>query len=110
MTPMATIASCATPEQTGECNQEVLTHDCGAIPSELTSDDQLPLPAGTVEQCGDRSYDQKPWLSALTSMFLHSGWLHLCGNMVYLFVFGQATEDRLGRLRYLLFYLICGYA
>jgi rhomboid family protein len=48
------------------------------------------------------------WSSALTSMFLHSGWLHFGGNMLYLWIFGDNVEDRLGHLRYLLFYLACG--
>ena len=43
-------------------------------------------------------------------MFLHGGWLHLLGNMLFLFVFGNNVEDRLGRLRFLAFYLACGYA
>jgi membrane associated rhomboid family serine protease len=43
-------------------------------------------------------------------MFLHGGLLHLLGNMLFLFVFGNNVEDRLGRVRYLLFYLACGYA
>jgi membrane associated rhomboid family serine protease len=43
-------------------------------------------------------------------MFLHGGLLHLLGNMLFLWVFGNNVEDRLGRIRYLLFYLICGYA
>jgi membrane associated rhomboid family serine protease len=42
-------------------------------------------------------------------MFLHGGWLHLGGNMLFLFVFGNNVEDRLGRLKYLLFYIGCGY-
>ena len=42
-------------------------------------------------------------------MFLHGGWLHLLGNMLFLMVFGNNVEDRLGHLRYLLFYLGCGY-
>lgn len=46
----------------------------------------------------------------LTSMFLHAGWLHLAGNMLYLWVFGDNVEDRLGRLRFLGFYLACGVA
>lgn len=46
--------------------------------------------------------------SALTSMFLHAGWLHLAGNMLYLWIFGNNIEDRLGPWRYLLFYLACG--
>jgi len=46
----------------------------------------------------------------LTSMFLHGGWLHLLGNMLYLYIFGDNVEDRLGHVRYLLFYLLCGFA
>src|SRR5438105_6847176 len=44
----------------------------------------------------------------LTSMFLHGGWLHLIGNMWYLWIFGDNVEDRLGHFAYLLFYLLCG--
>ncbi len=55
-------------------------------------------------------YEKRPFLSVLTAMFLHGGWLHLLGNMLFLFVFGNNVEDRLGRLRYLAFYLVCGYA
>ena len=42
-------------------------------------------------------------------MFLHAGWLHLLGNMLFLVIFGNNIEDRFGRVRYLLFYLLCGY-
>src|SRR3954470_13394636 len=55
-------------------------------------------------------FDKSPFLSVLTAMFLHGGWLHLLGNMLFLYVFGNNVEDRLGRLRFLLFYLVCGYA
>jgi membrane associated rhomboid family serine protease len=48
------------------------------------------------------------FLPLLTSTFLHGGWLHLIGNMWFLWVFGDNIEDRLGHLRYLLFYLVCG--
>jgi rhomboid family protein len=48
------------------------------------------------------------YLPILTSMFLHGGWLHLLGNMLYLYIFGDNVEDRLGHLRYLVFYLACG--
>ena len=44
----------------------------------------------------------------LTHMFLHGGWLHVIGNMLYLWVFGDNVEDRLGSARYLLFYIVCG--
>src|SRR6185295_4203448 len=43
-----------------------------------------------------------------TAMFLHGGWLHLIGNMWYLWIFGDNIEDRLGHVTYLLFYLLCG--
>jgi membrane associated rhomboid family serine protease len=43
-----------------------------------------------------------------TSMFLHGGWLHLIGNMWYLWIFGDNVEDRLGHFNYLVFYLLCG--
>lgn len=46
----------------------------------------------------------------LTTMFLHGGWVHLIGNMLFLWVFGDNIEDRLGNLRYLLFYLLVGVA
>lgn len=47
--------------------------------------------------------------SALASMFMHANWLHLGSNMWFLWVFGDNVEDRLGSLRYLLFYLLCGF-
>ena len=47
--------------------------------------------------------------SMFVSMFLHGGWLHLGGNMLYLWIFGDNIEDRLGHFRYLLFYLLCGF-
>lgn len=46
----------------------------------------------------------------LTSMFLHASWLHLGGNMLYLWVFGDNIEDSMGHLRFLIFYLACGAA
>jgi len=49
-------------------------------------------------------------LPFLGSMFLHGGWMHLLGNMLYLYIFGDNVEDRLGRGRFLAFYLICGLA
>ena len=48
------------------------------------------------------------WPTVLTSMFLHGGWLHFGGNMLYLWIFGDNVEDRLGHGPYLLFYLMCG--
>jgi membrane associated rhomboid family serine protease len=49
-------------------------------------------------------------LTILTSMFSHGGWMHLIGNMWFLWIFGDNLEDRMGPVRYLLFYLVCGLA
>jgi membrane associated rhomboid family serine protease len=50
------------------------------------------------------------WATLLTSMFLHGGFAHLGGNMLYLWIFGDNVERRLGRARFLFFYLACGVA
>ena len=102
------------------CHQEAFFRRYAAIPRELTTNRQLPL---TVADAPPRvegnqiacplsrpSYDKVPALSVLYAMFLHGSWLHLLGNMLFLWVFGNNVEDRLGRLRYALFYLLCGYA
>jgi len=49
-------------------------------------------------------------LTVFTSMFLHGDWLHFLGNMLFLWIFGDNVEDRLGHLRYVVFYLLCGAA
>jgi membrane associated rhomboid family serine protease len=50
------------------------------------------------------------WFTTLSAMFLHGGWAHLGGNMLYLWVFGDNIEDAMGRVRFLVFYLVCGAA
>ena len=50
------------------------------------------------------------FLTLFTSMFMHAGWLHLGGNMLYLWIFGDNVEDRFGHVGFLIFYLICGLA
>lgn len=69
----------------------------GLVPSRLFSSAQVPG-RGVVTT----------FLPFLTSMFFHGGWLHLIGNMWYLWIFGDNVEDRLGHGRFLLFYLVCG--
>jgi membrane associated rhomboid family serine protease len=49
-----------------------------------------------------------PGITLITSMFMHGGWLHLIGNLWYLWIFGDNVEDRMGHLRFLLFYLLAG--
>ena len=50
------------------------------------------------------------WANVFTSMFLHGGFLHVAGNMLYLWIFGDNVEDRMGHARFLVFYLLCGVA
>jgi membrane associated rhomboid family serine protease len=50
------------------------------------------------------------FLTLFTSMFMHAGWLHLGGNMLYLWIFGDNVEDRFGHVKFLIFYLLCGLA
>ncbi len=49
-------------------------------------------------------------ITLFTSMFLHAGWLHLGGNMLYLLIFGDNVEDRFGHFKFLIFYVLCGLA
>jgi membrane associated rhomboid family serine protease len=117
LTPASRSVATATPGQV--CQQAAFFDRYAAIPHELVHDTASPVVAsGAVEntQSGPAcvatrpSYHKIPALSVLYSMFLHGGWLHLLGNMLFLWVFGNNIEDRFGRLKYLLFYLICGYA
>jgi membrane associated rhomboid family serine protease len=50
------------------------------------------------------------FLTIFTAMFMHAGWLHLGGNMLYLWIFGDNVEDRFGHLKFTIFYLLCGLA
>src|SRR4029077_13472372 len=67
------------------------------VPCEYTH--QCPLVSGTPSPF---------WLTLFTSMFMHAGWAHILGNMLFLFVFGIHVERSMGVIRYLAFYLICG--
>jgi membrane associated rhomboid family serine protease len=63
-------------------------------------------PACVVARPG---YHKNPLLSVLTAMFVHAGWLHLLGNMLFLLIFGNNIEDRFRKIPYLIFYVACGY-
>lgn len=110
-----------------ECKTDAFVQQWAAIPKELTENKQLPAEpvelvidgsadeaspgaaGGDVIRCPAANFDKSPALSALSSMFLHGGLLHLLGNMLFLFIFGNNVEDRFGRFRFALFYLLCGY-
>jgi len=95
------------------CSVQEFFDRWAAIPRELMSGEQLPLVVGpaVIDATGapacqlvEPAYEKLPIVSAVTAMFLHGGWAHLLGNMLFLFVFGNNVEDRLGRLRFLAFY------
>ena len=77
---------------------EMFVFQYGAIPALLFG--QADLPAIAV---GIPAY-----ATVITSMFLHGGWMHLIGNMLYLWIFGNNVEDVMGHVRYVVFYLTCG--
>ena len=94
------------------CQQYRFFDHYAVIPHELITN-QI-RPHQYVDQfgrvvCQDFYANKQPALSVLYSMFLHASWLHLLGNMLFLYVFGNNVEDRLGRVRFLLFYLASGY-
>ncbi|WP_033325817.1 rhomboid family intramembrane serine protease [Streptomyces yerevanensis] len=101
------------------CHLQAFLDQWAAVPREMIHD-QTPtvVPTGDVgvgpqgPGCvvGPPDYDKSPPLSVFTAMFLHGSWLHLLGNMLFLLIFGNNIEDRLGHVRYLLFYVACGYA
>lgn len=90
-----------------------------AIPQEVMHGKRLAdTPAATLDQEGrvfgefegQRCPHKSVWLSILSSMFFHGGFLHIAGNMLFLFIFGNNVEDRLGRGRFAVFYFLCGLA
>ena len=84
----------------GERAQRAIAYAYGMVPAVLFGKAALPHHLQLLP----------PWLTLITSMFLHGGWLHLIGNMLYLWLFGRGVESAMGTVRYLLFYLICGIA
>jgi membrane associated rhomboid family serine protease len=89
-----------------------VTAEWGFVPCELThrcahpGRADLSEPAGGVAEV--RVEQHSAWLTLFASIFMHGGWLHIVGNMLFLWIFGNNVEDRMGRLRYALFYLVCG--
>jgi membrane associated rhomboid family serine protease len=93
--------------------------------SRISPSDHFLISWGLVPSCLQRVLGQQPDVSPrllaqvcpsgngellrlITSMFVHAGWLHIAGNMLFLWIFGDNVEDSMGHLRYLLFYVICG--
>jgi membrane associated rhomboid family serine protease len=67
------------------------------------------LSGNLVGRCPIPTPQQLPeWMTLITSQFLHGGFLHIAGNMLFLWIFGNNVEDRLGHIKFLIFYLTCG--
>jgi len=82
----------------------------GLIPREIKGLQNVEIPVGT-DSLGNTVVFRRqvsPLFSLLLSIFMHGSWLHLLGNMLFLWIFGNNVEDRLGRFRFVLFYLLCG--
>ncbi len=92
------------------CAQTLYLDRWGVIPAELWHG-TLPASAlGLPPGCHAPAHLAKtPLLSVLTAMFVHAGWLHLLGNMLFLYVFGAGVEARMGSARFAAFYLAAGY-
>jgi membrane associated rhomboid family serine protease len=82
----------------GESGLNRFLNDHGAIPAEVS------------RALESREIVSDAFLGVLTSLFLHGGWLHLLGNLLFLWIFGNNVEDRLGRPAFLVFYLVGGIA
>jgi membrane associated rhomboid family serine protease len=93
---------------------DAFTMAYSAIPLEITTGQDLigptpiQLPDGTTETIVHTDGPEPIWLTLFSSMFMHGGWAHLGGNMLFLFIFGDNVEKRLGSMMYILFYLVCG--
>lgn len=81
----------------------------GLIPAELL---ELVQP-GTTRPLGPQSAcllgGDAAWHTVVTSMFMHGGWMHIIGNMWFLWIFGNNVEDAMGPVRFVIFYLLCGF-
>ena len=90
------LAQVAMPER----QQLALWLSYGAIPALVTGSATLPPELSTLP----------PFATLVSSVFLHGGWMHLGGNMLFLWIYGDNVEDRMGHFRFMVFYLICGVA
>ena len=91
------------------------TYSFSTVPGEIVSGTDITTPARVVEHMGQRvlvpglgeTYPSV-YITLFTSMFMHGGIAHIAGNMLFLWIFGDNIEDRLGHVRYVIFYLVCG--
>ncbi|HEX6046182.1 MAG TPA: rhomboid family intramembrane serine protease [Pyrinomonadaceae bacterium] len=91
------------------------TYAFSTVPAEIMSGHDVVTQAQVIEYAGQRvripGLEETPgsvYLTLFTSMFMHGGIAHIAGNMLFLWIFGDNIEDRLGHVRYVIFYLLCG--
>src|SRR5687768_12310752 len=86
--------------------------DYGAIPYEITHPgEQCDIDRDfSAVACSADNEGPSTWLTLFTSMFMHGGLLHIAGNMLFLWIFGNNIEDAMGRIKFILFYLGGGLA
>jgi rhomboid family protein len=102
------------PDDTSLKGQTAFICEYGLVPDNLVHGGQPDLPLGFEPAvpgsvtCAELNEEHGRFLGLITSQFLHGSWLHLIFNMLFLWVFGNNIEDRLGRVRFLPFYLLCG--
>lgn len=97
----------------GATGENQFTAGFSTVPEEIRTGRDVkgpvPIKMGTQEATINLAETPSPvYITLLTSMFMHGGWMHLLGNMLFLFIFGDNIENALGRIRYLIFYLVTG--
>lgn len=92
--------------QAENCKTVQFFYKWGVVPAEMTEGEQF-----NDQICNDVYLEDKSLMASLfSSMFLHGGFMHLAGNMLFLWVFGNNIEDRLGKVKFVFFYLLVGLA
>ncbi len=94
---------------------DTFTNGYATVPFEITHGQDLIGPQTIAVGGQSITIPEAPgpspiYLTLLTSMFMHGGWMHILGNMLYLWIFGDNVEDRVGHGRFIVFYLLCGVA
>ena len=96
-------------------SNDQFTYSFSTVPAEILQGHDIVTPARTIQYAGQivRIPGLGPtpgsvYFTLFTSMFMHGGFMHLGGNMLFLWIFGDNIEDRLGHVKYLIFYLLCG--
>ncbi|HLO82638.1 MAG TPA: rhomboid family intramembrane serine protease [Chitinophagaceae bacterium] len=101
----------------GMGTNDIFTYAFSTVPAEILTGKDIVTAGEIVRDPGTGQTFQlpglqvtpiHPWLTTITSMFMHGGWGHILGNMLFLWIFGDNIENRLGHSRYFTFYMLCG--